>query len=276
MERVHAVLADYRERIDALGATVAVGVLTSAVRDAANGAEFTTEVRERHGIAARTIPGELEARLTYRGATSDLHATEPIAVIDIGGGSTEVIVGCGGELRAHVSTQVGVVRHTERHLHDDPPAPAQLAALRADAAATFAAELPAGHGVDRRPGRRRHRHAGGGDARRTGARGCRAGTRCCSALPRCRCSSAAPRPAWTPTARPRSSRASRSCSRSCGRSVFPAPPCPRTTSSGAPRLSTPLFGDGLTSFRRESGRMVDWHIALSPDTSRVGHRVTLP
>jgi exopolyphosphatase/guanosine-5'-triphosphate,3'-diphosphate pyrophosphatase len=142
MERVFAVLADYRAAIDALGAAVAVGVLTSAVRDAGNGAAFTAAVRERFGIAARTIPGEEEARLTYLGATSDRASTEPTAVIDIGGGSTEIIVGAGSTVRFHVSTQVGVVRHSERHLHHDPPAPGELQALRDDAAATFAEQVP--------------------------------------------------------------------------------------------------------------------------------------
>ena len=142
MERVYAVLAEYRTVIDEHEAPIAVGVLTSAVRDAANGDEFTAAVRDRFHIAARTIPGEEEARLTYIGATSERQSTRPTAVIDIGGGSTEVVVGVGDELRFHASTQVGVVRHTERHLPDDPPTPEQVAALRADAATTFAAELP--------------------------------------------------------------------------------------------------------------------------------------
>jgi exopolyphosphatase/guanosine-5'-triphosphate,3'-diphosphate pyrophosphatase len=112
------------------------------VRDAGNGAEFTRTVNQRFGIAARTIPGEEEARLTYLGATSERGGDEPTAVIDVGGGSTEIIVGAGKKLRFHVSTQVGVVRHSERHLHDDPPTAPQLAALREDAAATFAEQVP--------------------------------------------------------------------------------------------------------------------------------------
>jgi exopolyphosphatase/guanosine-5'-triphosphate,3'-diphosphate pyrophosphatase len=119
-----------------------VGVLTSAVRDAADGADFTDAVREHFGIAARTIAGEEEARLTFLGATSERPAAERTAVIDIGGGSTEIVVGTKGALEFHHSTQVGVVRHSERHLHSDPPTPAELAALREDAAATFAAEIP--------------------------------------------------------------------------------------------------------------------------------------
>lgn len=143
MRRVDRVLGDYRRIMDDREVDVAVGVLTSAVRDAANGASYAAAVRERFGIAARTIRGEEEARLTYVGATSERPAGEPTAVIDIGGGSTEVIVGCGEELRFHVSTQVGVVRHSERHLHDDPPTTGQLQALRDDVAAAFAAQIPA-------------------------------------------------------------------------------------------------------------------------------------
>ena len=146
MERVYAVLGEYRAA--AAGAPM-IGVLTSAVRDAANGEAFTKTVRERFGIAARTIPGEEEARLTFLGATSEEPAEMPTAVIDIGGGSTEFVVGAADGLRFHHSTQVGVVRHSERHLHGDPPPAAQLAALREDAAATFACEIPAGLGVTR-------------------------------------------------------------------------------------------------------------------------------
>ena len=146
VERVHTALVEYRAAIDDLGAAVAVGVLTSAVRDAADGAAFAAEVREQFGIAARTIPGELEARLTYLGATADRDAGGPVAVIDIGGGSTELVVGQGPELRFHVSTQVGVVRHGERHLRDDPPE-GQLDALRRDAATVFAEQVPGGLGA---------------------------------------------------------------------------------------------------------------------------------
>ncbi|MFL5846271.1 MAG: Ppx/GppA phosphatase family protein [Solirubrobacteraceae bacterium] len=142
MQRVYGVLADYRTAIDALGADHAIGVLTSAVRDAANGEEFTDAVGTRFGIAARTIAGEEEARLTYRGATSERPDGGPLAVVDIGGGSTEIVVGERAQLRFHVSTQVGVVRHSERHLHDDPPAPGQVRALREDVAATFAQHVP--------------------------------------------------------------------------------------------------------------------------------------
>jgi exopolyphosphatase/guanosine-5'-triphosphate,3'-diphosphate pyrophosphatase len=141
--RVYAVLEGYRKEIDRLGAEVTVGVLTSAVRDASNGEAFAETVRDRYGIAARAIPGDEEARLSYLGATGGTAPGHPTLVIDIGGGSTELIVGDAGEMSFHVSTQVGVVRHTERHLHSDPPTAEELAALREDAAAAFAAAVPA-------------------------------------------------------------------------------------------------------------------------------------
>lgn len=147
MERVFEVLGRYRERIDALGAGAATtGVLTSAVRDAENGKEFTAQVRERYGLDARTIAGDEEAQLTFAGATSrrDQEDTTPTLVIDIGGGSTELVVGTRGEVEFHVSTQAGVVRQTERHISSDPPNRRQLAAVAGDARATIEAAVPEG------------------------------------------------------------------------------------------------------------------------------------
>jgi exopolyphosphatase / guanosine-5'-triphosphate,3'-diphosphate pyrophosphatase len=144
--RVAAVLAEYREAIDALRAERTVAVLTSAVRDAANGPAFAGRVRDEFGLDAHTIAGSEEARLTFRGATSErpAGAPEPVVVIDIGGGSTEYVVGEGGDLLFHVSTQSGAVRQTERHLRSDPPAPAELDAMRAEVRSIIEAEVPAG------------------------------------------------------------------------------------------------------------------------------------
>ena len=142
--RVLATLGEYRAAIDGHGAQRALAVLTSAVRDAANGPDFERRVRAEFGLDARTIGGAEEARLTFRGATSerDAGAPAPVVVIDVGGGSTELVVGSGGEVRFHASTQAGVVRHTERHLHSDPPAPAELRALRDEVRETFAGAVP--------------------------------------------------------------------------------------------------------------------------------------
>jgi exopolyphosphatase / guanosine-5'-triphosphate,3'-diphosphate pyrophosphatase len=143
--RVFAALDRYAEAIDRHGATTRVVVMTSAVRDAANGAEFAATVTERYGLQGRTLSGDDEARLSYLGATAARDPDDPSAllVIDIGGGSTEMIVGARGAVEFHVSTQVGVVRHTERHLHSDPPTAAELAALAADARAALEAAVPA-------------------------------------------------------------------------------------------------------------------------------------
>jgi exopolyphosphatase / guanosine-5'-triphosphate,3'-diphosphate pyrophosphatase len=145
MERVHATLAEYRAIIDGWRVERAVAVLTSAVRDAANGGAFLARVRAQgDALDARVIAGDEEARLTFRGATSERAPadTAPTVVIDIGGGSTELVVGSGDEVIFHVSTQAGVVRHTERHLATDPPTPAQLDALAADVRSIFEQAVP--------------------------------------------------------------------------------------------------------------------------------------
>ncbi len=144
MERVHRVLGSYRTEVDEIGVAGTTGVLTSAVREAANGPAFVGEVRERHGFDVRTISGDEEAHLTYRGATAGRpDAARPLVVIDVGGGSTEIVVGRGGEVAFHVSTRAGVVRQSERHLHADPPAAAEIAALAEDVDAILAAAVPA-------------------------------------------------------------------------------------------------------------------------------------
>ena len=134
MQRVYTVLDTYRELIDEHGATDAVAVLTSAVRDAANGSEFSDTVQERWGIEPHVLTGDEEARLTFLGATSERDPEDrtPTLVIDIGGGSTEFVIGIGREMSFHVSNQAGVVRQTERHLHSDPPTADERAALVAD------------------------------------------------------------------------------------------------------------------------------------------------
>jgi exopolyphosphatase/guanosine-5'-triphosphate,3'-diphosphate pyrophosphatase len=145
MERALGVLEAYRRQADELGAEKRIGVLTSAVRDAENGAEFTEAVRERFGFDARTIPGDTEAALTFAGATSERDPADrtPLVVIDIGGGSTELVEGAGGEMEFHVSTQAGVVRQTERYIHSDPPIRSEVDALAAEVRGIFADQVPA-------------------------------------------------------------------------------------------------------------------------------------
>jgi exopolyphosphatase / guanosine-5'-triphosphate,3'-diphosphate pyrophosphatase len=144
MQRVYKVLDEYRKLIDAQGADDAVAVLTSAVRDAANGEEFATAVRERWGLEPHVLTGDEEARLTFLGATSERDPDDrtPTLVIDIGGGSTEFVIGTGREMSFHVSNQAGVVRQTERHLHSDPPTADEQAALAHDVREILSAGVP--------------------------------------------------------------------------------------------------------------------------------------
>jgi exopolyphosphatase/guanosine-5'-triphosphate,3'-diphosphate pyrophosphatase len=145
MARVYAVLDDYRVLIDRARASDAVAVLTSAVRDAANGAEFAQTVCDRWAIQPHILSGDVEARLTFLGATSERDPGDltPTLVIDIGGGSTEFVIGSGHEVAFHVSNQAGVVRQTERHLHSDPPVAAERDALARDVRAILGLGVPA-------------------------------------------------------------------------------------------------------------------------------------
>jgi exopolyphosphatase / guanosine-5'-triphosphate,3'-diphosphate pyrophosphatase len=142
--RVFATLERYAAEIRAQECEASAAVMTSAVRDAANGAELSAAVRERYGLDGRTLSGDEEAAFTYAGATAARPPDDPteLVVIDIGGGSTELVCGAGGRLGFHVSTQVGVVRHTERHLRSDPPAAGELGALADDVDAGFAGAVP--------------------------------------------------------------------------------------------------------------------------------------
>jgi exopolyphosphatase / guanosine-5'-triphosphate,3'-diphosphate pyrophosphatase len=143
MERVFAVLEEYARAIAEHDAQANLAVLTSAVRDAANGAQFTARVREDYGLDARTLSGDEEAQLTFLGATCERASGEgALVVVDIGGGSTEFIIGEDGRASFHVSTQAGVVRMSERHIHTDPPRPEELQALEEDTHGVFADGLP--------------------------------------------------------------------------------------------------------------------------------------
>jgi exopolyphosphatase/guanosine-5'-triphosphate,3'-diphosphate pyrophosphatase len=130
-----------------LGAEPISAIATSAVRDASNGDAFVAELRERFALSARVLDGEEEARLTYRGATDQQPPSVPTLVIDIGGGSTEMIVGTRDEIAFHASLQAGVVRHTERHISGDPPTPVELEALAGDVQTLIADALADARGA---------------------------------------------------------------------------------------------------------------------------------
>jgi exopolyphosphatase/guanosine-5'-triphosphate,3'-diphosphate pyrophosphatase len=145
MERVFKVVGEYRQAIDELGAERTIAVATSAVRDAANGEEFRRALAKRFGIEARIISGDEEAHLTFAGATLERAADgDVLMVLDIGGGSTEFVIGRPGAGPSfNVSTQAGSVRQTERHLHHDPPTEPELEELRAEVREIVASSVPA-------------------------------------------------------------------------------------------------------------------------------------
>jgi exopolyphosphatase / guanosine-5'-triphosphate,3'-diphosphate pyrophosphatase len=150
MDRVRAALAGYREIMDRENVTETIAVATSAMRDASNGPAFRDELNARFGIDARTISGDEEARLTFLGATSGrtpaAETPSETVVIDIGGGSTEYVIGSPNSAPGfHVSTQMGSVRHTERFLKSDPPEHEELVALAEDVSRVIEEHVPAQH-----------------------------------------------------------------------------------------------------------------------------------
>ncbi|MEH1026968.1 Ppx/GppA phosphatase family protein [Micromonospora profundi] len=137
IERTRVALASYAADIETLGAQRVRMCATSASRDAANAADFTEMVQRTLGVAPEVVTGDEEARLSFTGAVRGLpaDAKEPFLVVDIGGGSTEFVVGDrDGGVRAAISVDIGCVRMTERHLPGDPPTPEQVAAAQADIA----------------------------------------------------------------------------------------------------------------------------------------------
>lgn len=133
IEDVCSVVADYKARYEEMAAERVMAIATSAVRDAVNGEAFIAELRERFGLDTQLLTGEEEARLTYLGATSHRPIeAETTLVFDIGGGSTELIVGSGSEVGFHTSMQAGTIRQAERHLTSDPPHPHELEDLAAE------------------------------------------------------------------------------------------------------------------------------------------------
>jgi exopolyphosphatase/guanosine-5'-triphosphate,3'-diphosphate pyrophosphatase len=137
--RTNACLAGYAALCREAGVAKSAIVGTSAMRDAGGGDEVRACVLEHFGVEARTISGEEEARLTFRGALSGMEGVDgDVVVFDIGGGSTEVVAGRAGDIGWSHSYDVGSVRLTERHVPSDPPTHGELDALRAAIAKSFA------------------------------------------------------------------------------------------------------------------------------------------
>jgi len=134
LERTLAATGDYAELIRRHGAGKVRFVATSATRDARNRQVFIDGVRELLGVEPEVISGDEEAALSFAGASSVLpsRGKDPVLVVDLGGGSTEFVLGGAGGVIAAKSVNVGCVRMTERHLRDDPPTAAQITAAEAD------------------------------------------------------------------------------------------------------------------------------------------------
>lgn len=128
----------YHAQCEELGVEAVRFVATSATRDARNRDEFVSGVRAAFGVDPEVVAGDEEARLSFRGATGALASRfdGPFLVVDLGGGSTELVLGSRAP-EAAVSMDVGSVRLTERHLHADPPAAEQVAAAHADVVAAL-------------------------------------------------------------------------------------------------------------------------------------------
>lgn len=133
LERTRVALSAYKKEIDAAGVTAVRMVATSATRDAANAADFHDMVVNVLGQPPEVVSGDEEARLSFTGAVRGLpaDAEPPYLVVDIGGGSTEFVVG-GADIMGAISVDIGCVRMTERHLHSDPPDLDELEAATAD------------------------------------------------------------------------------------------------------------------------------------------------
>jgi exopolyphosphatase / guanosine-5'-triphosphate,3'-diphosphate pyrophosphatase len=137
LTRTFAALDDYAEQIRAHDVGRVRMVATSASRDADNRQEFVDGVLARLGVPPEVVTGDEEAALSFDGATRELRAggpalQAPYLVCDIGGGSTEFVLGDTDGMTSARSVDVGCVRLTERHLHDDPPGARQIEAARDD------------------------------------------------------------------------------------------------------------------------------------------------
>jgi len=129
-----------------LGASEIACIATSASRDAANGQEFLARLRSEAGIEAEIISGEIEAELTYLSAARDVGTDKPIAVLDIGGGSTELVIGTTERVSFKRSFDIGSVRLTERFIRSDPPSPSEHEEMRRYVDSVLAEAPPAPEG----------------------------------------------------------------------------------------------------------------------------------
>lgn len=136
LERTFAACQEYAAVIKEYGAERLRFVATSASRDAENRDDFVRGVMDILGVEPEVISGDQEAEFSFTGATKELTGSDEYLVVDIGGGSTEFVVGA-AHARAARSVDIGCVRLTERHVRSDPPSEAEVAAIRADVEAAL-------------------------------------------------------------------------------------------------------------------------------------------
>ena len=129
--RVRNCLAEYRRELESLGAQRTLCIATSSARDAENGEAFLGEIEWSYGFTTRLLSGTEEAALMIRGVTSGRRVLDDVLVVDIGGGSTELVLAEDGDVAFSTSLDVGCVRVTERFLGSDPASPAELEAAGA-------------------------------------------------------------------------------------------------------------------------------------------------
>jgi len=140
--RVRNVLADFGRTADSLGAERTLAIATSAVRDAENGEAFLGEIEWSYGFTTRLLSGHDEALMMFRGVTSGRTLEHGTVIVDVGGGSTELVAGGRDGVRWHDSLDIGSVRITERFLHSDPPTQNELDDATAAVRALVAERVP--------------------------------------------------------------------------------------------------------------------------------------
>ena len=126
--RVRNCLSEYRQELEALGAERTLCIATSSVRDAENGEAFLGEIEWSYGFTTRLLSGAEEAAMMIRGVTASRPPLDDVLVVDIGGGSTELVVAADGAVASATSLDIGCVRITERFLGSDPPSRPELTA----------------------------------------------------------------------------------------------------------------------------------------------------
>jgi len=129
--RVRNCLTQYRRTLEEHGADRTLAIATSAVRDAENGEAFLGEIEWSYGFTTRLLSGTEEAAMMIRGVTAGRSPLDDVLVVDIGGGSTELVVAADGKVASATSLDIGCVRVTERFLTSDLPSPPELAAASA-------------------------------------------------------------------------------------------------------------------------------------------------